>query len=47
MRTYTRRYEFEYILEHRGLGIANLNNMIYYFYKPIQKKVEKRKVACI
>lgn len=34
------------VIEERGLGIVNLTEMVYWVYKPSQKKIEKRKVTC-
>ncbi|MCG5252454.1 metallophosphoesterase family protein [Brevibacillus agri] len=35
------------IIEERGLALVNLNEMIYWVYKPAQKKIEKRKIGKI
>ncbi|MDN4095614.1 MULTISPECIES: metallophosphoesterase family protein [Brevibacillus] len=35
------------IEEERGLGLVNLSEMIYWVYKPAQKKIEKRRIAKI
>jgi serine/threonine protein phosphatase 1 len=35
------------IIEERGLALVNLTEMIYWVYKPAQKKIEKRRIAKI
>ncbi|ELK40125.1 metallophosphoesterase family protein [Brevibacillus borstelensis] len=35
------------IIEERGLALVNLSEMIYWVYKPAQKKIEKRKIGKI
>lgn len=35
------------VIEERGLGIVNLSEMVYWVYKPAQKKIEKRNIQLI